>query len=213
MEDSESYLDSCSRDYTEADLDDDLTDLDDSDTETPFDFSSHRSHDTVTLVQSVSGESVMQPSKGKNQAAPVNYGSDELVAEIERRREKDFGRTESVESLRKQYRITSLLSSPTKKTSIGPPLVEVEEPWEQKPISSTDSTISLEQLPNDSPPLSETTPTTLVCDYGEMNRHCIPTSSPLTPSLFPDHLPPTIHFPLHSEPCETLCTLYMALYH
>ncbi len=204
VEDSESYMDSCSRDYTEADLDDDLTDLNNSDNETPFDVSSHQSHDTLTL-QSVSGESDMEPSKGKNQAAPVNYASDELVAEVERRRKKDFGQTESTESLRKQYRITSLLISPTKKTSIGPPLVELEEPLESKPIS----TDSLEQLPNNSGPLSETTPTTLTCDDGEMDRHCTPTSSPLTPSMFPDHLPHTIHFPLQDEPCEYTIVMHI----
>ena len=133
------------------------------------------------------------------------------MAEIERRRERDFGRedgrTETNESP-KHFR-TALPVQPVHKP------VQPVQPV-QGNSDLCDDTPSLCEPPATEPSqptaredgqnsVGEATSNTLTSSEGAEHRHepvgVVP-SSPLTPSLFPDHLPPTIHFPLRNKPCE-----------
>ncbi len=169
-------------------VEDDLTDLEGSDNETSCDLSICPSADTLTLVQKDHVQ-----LRGENPPAPFNYRGNELVVEIEKRRERDFGGAKSsTASEQRRYRSTlPLVKKPStteqKKSEIfsppKPPLVE--HVWS----------------------LTQPHPPTLTTGEQTAASHCGPApSSPLTPSLFPNHLPPTIHFPLHNEPCELVHT-------
>ena len=135
------------------------------------------------------------------------YRDDQLVAEIERRRERDFGRedsrTETNESP-KHFR-TSLPVQPHKPVQ---PVQGNSEPCDDTPSLCEPPATEPSQptaREDGQKSVGEATSNMLTGSEGaECHREPVGVvpSSPLTPSLFPDHLPPTIHFPLRNEPCE-----------
>ena len=159
----------------------------------------------VTDVRDVTGVRGVTDVRGVG--VRERYRDDQLLAEIERRRERDFGRedsrTETNESP-KHFR-TSLPHKPVQPvqpvqgnldpcddtpSQCEPPATEPSQPTTREDRQKS---------------VGEATSNTLTGSEG-VERHREPVgvipSSPLTPSLFPDHLPPTEHFPLSNEPCE-----------
>ncbi len=162
---------------------DDLTDLEgSSDNETSCDLSACQSADPLTLVQRDAG-----PLRREDHPAPVDYQDNELVVEIERRRERDFGWPSESQSM--HYR-SSL------------PVIKRTSTTEQRKESETAVAPPPKALVEGAWSLHKPHPPTLSTG-GDTSCHSGPApSSPLTLSLFPDHLPPTIHFPLHNESCK-----------
>ena len=138
------------------------------------------------------------------------YRGMRLVAEVERRRERDFGSEMSGVLLPvPSYRHKSLCSV-AKEDSI-------KESRKEKHLTQTNEK-KLEPVPLPPPTILQTQGQSSLCS----SRTSCSMSAPLTPrgtdqpspplrlSLFPKHLPPTIHFPLHDENCELIgCCMIM----
>lgn len=153
--------------------------------------------DTVTCVQRENDDE--QPSM---LSPPSNICHGEgLVAEVERRRERDFG------PARFPVQITEIQSCYRHGSKVMKPSQAVE--------SSADTTHSLErkmEMIDTASTLQTQGEPSSTSDGSSPFMTCSPLtprgaeqpSPPLRPSLFPRHLPPTIHFPLPHENCELM---------
>ena len=260
IDDAESFQDNYSQildedleEFNEGDFEDDLTDLESDDGQSYDDTGGMITGSTISRAQSSDPQTFVRWeldierqkdcstfARGGGVRTSSSYQG-ALLAEVERRRERDFGnrgskhgRSVSTDTVktgddRCKYRMRISRSSHNQ-THSSERENEAERILSRNEITRPDSYISasrdgaddpigtsqtrLQQLVasyTNVPPvrsLSEPTPPGSSTGTLETSRHCDVaridhlSSSPLTPSMFPDHLPPTIHFPLHNENCE-----------
>lgn len=264
IDDGDSFLDNDSQildedleEFNEGDFEDDLTDLE-SDGDQSYDdtggtltgstISRAQSSDPLTFVrwelenERQKDRSMIARRTEGGVKASSSYQGALLIAEVQRRRERDYGNREieygrslSTDDDRCKYRMRISCSSQNQTHSsqrenerilsrnelarpdihISPPPDLANDPVNasrsrQQQVMSRSKVQAVRSLSEPTPHGSSTGLGTLEaggrhCDVAGIDRL---SSSPLTPSRFPDHLPPTIHFPLHNENCE-LHTVYL----
>lgn len=232
-------LDEHFSEFDEEDFDEDLTDLesgDDRDSEgTRSACSQTQSKGSLTFVQ-LERDGCHEPMTAaggyEKMKFFINRSAASLVAEVQRRREKDFGKRnipvmpffspEKSHDSRCDHQI-NVSCSALKEINNSKRVCHTEtrlphnETLQLDKLSAADDdTHRAKQTAFDgltAKSCSEETAPCLATDIrlNEATRYGDATgdsgtkdfpSSPLTPSIFPDHFPPTIHFPLPGEDCK-----------
>ncbi len=141
----------------------------------------------------------------------------DLIAEVERRRRRDFGPLD--------HQIEGSCSIPSKgEGSHGANIIIQEERNKSVPASATKERPYNEKVGLDQKSTKRGAPAVKTCgetsasDPGVGNSLGVSTprgsdqpSPALTPSLFPGCLPPTIHFPMPDENCEWYLSLHVCI--